>query len=132
MDVVVESTGNGADAIATSDLVVIELFPAHRCLQLLRNEEIAALDVPAARIEIGEPGCDTVDRAAIHVFGEIFADQIKGPNVQPGVEAPPRSFVRPGEDKRREGAVLIDLEVQRLRDICARIVAAIKNVGAKL
>ena len=107
VDVVVESTGDGADAIATSDLVGIELFPAHRCLQLLRNEEIAALDVPAARIEVGETKCGAVYGAAVYVFGEIFADQIKRPDVQPGVEAPGRPFSRSRQDKRREGTVRI-------------------------
>src|SRR5713101_9713010 len=119
------------DAVA-SKLTGVERLPFHNRLQLLRNEKIAALDVPAARIEICESGCDTVDGATINVFRQIFADQIKWPEIEPRVHAPGRSFVRPGERKRREGTVRIDQQVQCLRDVCPLIVAAIKNVGAKL
>src|SRR4029077_1580670 len=52
--------------------------------------------------------------------------------IEPGVHAPRRSFIRAGERKRREGTVGIHQQVQRLRDICALVIAAIEHVTAKL
>jgi hypothetical protein len=46
-------------------------------LQFLRNNEIAALNVSAARLEVGEAGRDAVDRAPVDILLQIFGNQIE-------------------------------------------------------
>ena len=63
------------------------------------------------------------------VFLEVFTDQIKRTQFEPGVHAPRRSFIRARQDKRRERAVGIYQQVPRLRDICTLVIAAVENVS---
>src|SRR5712691_3212479 len=58
VDVVVEPAGNGVDAVVTP-LTGIKILESHCRLEFFRYNEIAPLNVPAARIEVCEPGCDT-------------------------------------------------------------------------
>src|SRR5438105_2336703 len=130
MDVVVEAPSDRADAVVV-DLVRVQLLPFNNRLQFLRNNEVAALHVPTARVEIGETRRFPSHRATIDILREVLADQIEWPDIYPSVQTPRRPFIRPGKGKWGERTIGIYFEVQCLRDVCARIVPAIQNIAAK-
>src|SRR5213079_1596574 len=99
VDVVVEPAGDRMDAVVTH-LTRITILESDCCLEFFRKNEIAALNVPTTWLEVGEPGCNTVDRATVHLFGKIFTDQIERSDVDPCLHAPGCALVRAGKSER--------------------------------
>jgi hypothetical protein len=66
------------------------------------------------------------------VFLQVFTDQIKRPHPEPGIDAPRRSFIRAGQNKRRERPVVVYEQIARLRDIHPLFISAVEHVAAEL
>ena len=92
VNVVIQTDRERVDVIVI-DLIRFERFPFHNALEFFRQNEIARLNIVAARIEIAKARRFSGDGASIDIFREIFSNQIERTDVQPGVGAPSRPLI---------------------------------------
>src|SRR5216117_1343470 len=113
MDVVVQSAGDGANAVAAF-LPRVQILPLNRQLKLLWDQEIAGRYVVTVRRKVGHSR-HAVDGAAVHVLLEILANQIEAPQLKPRIQAPRCSLGCGWQREWRQRTVGVHFEIQTLR-----------------